>query len=183
MIAMHIHDLKKKDGIRVRTYTHCEIHPSMILGVCASIIPFPDHNQVKIGLTHHNVILFSLQGILTKAQWVSKQWESTRATIQSGWTPWPMCSTTRKNHSSAPAQWISCTSKSYLLDAMPSLPSHATQGTTRKIPSSSTNLQLTGDSSALLSSGLTRTRKIKMSNLRSLTSERPPAGGTVAMTS
>ncbi|RYY80683.1 hypothetical protein EON63_16655 [archaeon] len=27
------------------TYTHCEIHPSVILGVCASIIPFPDHNQ------------------------------------------------------------------------------------------------------------------------------------------
>jgi DNA-directed RNA polymerase II subunit RPB2 len=27
------------------TFTHCEIHPSMILGVCASIIPFPDHNQ------------------------------------------------------------------------------------------------------------------------------------------
>ena len=27
------------------TYTHAEIHPSMILGVCASIIPFPDHNQ------------------------------------------------------------------------------------------------------------------------------------------
>lgn len=25
--------------------THCEIHPAMILGVCASIIPFPDHNQ------------------------------------------------------------------------------------------------------------------------------------------
>ncbi|OCH86056.1 DNA-directed RNA polymerase II, subunit 2 [Obba rivulosa] len=29
----------------IHTYTHCEIHPSMILGVCASIIPFPDHNQ------------------------------------------------------------------------------------------------------------------------------------------
>jgi len=28
------------------TYTHCEIHPSMILGVCASLIPFPHHNQV-----------------------------------------------------------------------------------------------------------------------------------------
>ncbi|KAI9682946.1 MAG: DNA-dependent RNA polymerase II [Trizodia sp. TS-e1964] len=27
------------------TYTHVEIHPSMILGICASIIPFPDHNQ------------------------------------------------------------------------------------------------------------------------------------------
>jgi DNA-directed RNA polymerase II subunit RPB2 len=26
-------------------YTHCEIHPSMILGVCASTIPFADHNQ------------------------------------------------------------------------------------------------------------------------------------------
>ncbi|KAI8614109.1 DNA-dependent RNA polymerase II second largest subunit [Chytriomyces sp. MP71] len=28
-----------------RNWTHCEIHPSMILGICASIIPFPDHNQ------------------------------------------------------------------------------------------------------------------------------------------
>lgn len=26
-------------------YTHCEIHPSMILSVCGSVIPFPDHNQ------------------------------------------------------------------------------------------------------------------------------------------
>jgi DNA-directed RNA polymerase II subunit RPB2 len=26
-------------------YTHCEIHPSSILGVLASTIPFPDHNQ------------------------------------------------------------------------------------------------------------------------------------------
>ncbi|KAE8145840.1 hypothetical protein BDV25DRAFT_133432 [Aspergillus avenaceus] len=30
---------------KAHTWTHCEIHPSMILGVCASIIPFPDHNQ------------------------------------------------------------------------------------------------------------------------------------------
>jgi DNA-directed RNA polymerase II subunit RPB2 len=28
-----------------RQFTHMEIHPSMILGVCASIVPFPDHNQ------------------------------------------------------------------------------------------------------------------------------------------
>ncbi|KAJ3200082.1 DNA-dependent RNA polymerase II [Entophlyctis luteolus] len=28
-----------------RNWTHCEIHPAMILGICASIIPFPDHNQ------------------------------------------------------------------------------------------------------------------------------------------
>ena len=42
MISMHIIDLQKKGSMNA--YTHCEIHPSMILGVCASIIPFPDHN-------------------------------------------------------------------------------------------------------------------------------------------
>ena len=26
-------------------YDYCEIHPSLMLGVCASIIPFPDHTQ------------------------------------------------------------------------------------------------------------------------------------------
>jgi len=26
-------------------FSHCELHPSSILGVCASMIPFPDHNQ------------------------------------------------------------------------------------------------------------------------------------------
>jgi DNA-directed RNA polymerase II subunit RPB2 len=43
MIAM-----EPKDLISTKTsstYTHCEIHPAMILGICASIIPFPDHNQ------------------------------------------------------------------------------------------------------------------------------------------
>ncbi|RPD55893.1 DNA-dependent RNA polymerase II second largest subunit [Lentinus tigrinus ALCF2SS1-6] len=34
-----------KAATSAHTWTHCEIHPSMILGVCASIIPFPDHNQ------------------------------------------------------------------------------------------------------------------------------------------
>lgn len=37
---------KPKAHQQTHTWTHCEIHPSMILGVCASIIPFPDHNQV-----------------------------------------------------------------------------------------------------------------------------------------
>lgn len=47
MIAMNPWDMKKnvQHQIGVQTYTHCEMHPSMILGVCASIIPFPDHNQ------------------------------------------------------------------------------------------------------------------------------------------
>uniref|UniRef100_A0A1I8H4T1 DNA-directed RNA polymerase subunit beta n=1 Tax=Macrostomum lignano TaxID=282301 RepID=A0A1I8H4T1_9PLAT len=44
MIAMTPNDISDS-GVYCSTYTHCEIHPSMILGVCASIIPFPDHNQ------------------------------------------------------------------------------------------------------------------------------------------
>ena len=44
MIAMSLNDLTSKKAETI-TFTHCEIHPSMILGVCASIIPFPDHNQ------------------------------------------------------------------------------------------------------------------------------------------
>jgi len=51
MISMTIDDLvagrhavERKSGVAIN-YTHCEIHPSMILGICASIIPFPDHNQ------------------------------------------------------------------------------------------------------------------------------------------
>jgi DNA-directed RNA polymerase II subunit RPB2 len=43
MIAMNPEDLEHTEYCS--TFTHCEIHPSMILGVCASIIPFPDHNQ------------------------------------------------------------------------------------------------------------------------------------------
>ncbi|KZV98958.1 DNA-directed RNA polymerase II, subunit 2 [Exidia glandulosa HHB12029] len=34
-----------RQPVTAHTWTHCEIHPSMILGICASIIPFPDHNQ------------------------------------------------------------------------------------------------------------------------------------------
>ncbi|KAG2425954.1 hypothetical protein HXX76_013327 [Chlamydomonas incerta] len=48
MIAMTIADLRnaREAGAATgTTYTHCEVHPAMILGVCASIIPFPDHNQ------------------------------------------------------------------------------------------------------------------------------------------
>ena len=45
------------------TYTHCEIHPAMILGVCASIIPFPDHNQVC------SVIQWILHSFLAKFSW------------------------------------------------------------------------------------------------------------------
>ncbi|XP_051125161.1 DNA-directed RNA polymerase II subunit RPB2-like [Andrographis paniculata] len=49
MISMTINDLvnsrRSSGDAYTETYTHCEIHPSLVLGVCASIIPFPDHNQ------------------------------------------------------------------------------------------------------------------------------------------
>ena len=41
LIAMNQADLKKKD----RSYSHCEIHPCLILGVLGSMIPFSNHNQ------------------------------------------------------------------------------------------------------------------------------------------
>ncbi|KYQ91059.1 RNA polymerase II core subunit [Tieghemostelium lacteum] len=46
LIAMTPEDLiSSPSDTTIHTYTHCEIHPSMILGICCSIIPFPDHNQ------------------------------------------------------------------------------------------------------------------------------------------
>ena len=47
MIAHQLDNLRPdEDGsYYCQTWTHVEIHPAMILGVCASIIPFPDHNQ------------------------------------------------------------------------------------------------------------------------------------------
>lgn len=38
LIAMDISDLPNKN------YTHCEIHPAVIFGITASVIPFPTHN-------------------------------------------------------------------------------------------------------------------------------------------
>jgi DNA-directed RNA polymerase II subunit RPB2 len=50
MIKMDFRELKReretlKHNPTPRLYTHAEIHPAMILGTLASIIPFPDHNQ------------------------------------------------------------------------------------------------------------------------------------------
>lgn len=47
MIAMRYGDLfkGKKGSLLPVRYTHLEVHPSLILGVLASTIPFSDHNQ------------------------------------------------------------------------------------------------------------------------------------------
>jgi DNA-directed RNA polymerase II subunit RPB2 len=47
MIAMKYDDLinNKKENKYFYNYTHCELHPSMMLGVLGASIPFTDHNQ------------------------------------------------------------------------------------------------------------------------------------------
>ena len=69
--------VKAKINVNVRQWTHCEIHPSMILGICASIIPFPDHNQVNMRMNIIRILLtscYSLLAIHTSPLWVSKLW-------------------------------------------------------------------------------------------------------------
>lgn len=85
--------LKTKTNPTTHMYTHCEIHPSMILGICASIIPFPDHNQVcrsPSRLNEENTNgACSPPVTLTNLPWVSKLWVSSSPTIPGAWTPWP----------------------------------------------------------------------------------------------
>jgi DNA-directed RNA polymerase II subunit RPB2 len=45
LLASNNKDLKKTIMPYIYKYTHCELHPSLMLGVLASLIPFPDHNQ------------------------------------------------------------------------------------------------------------------------------------------
>jgi len=43
LIAMDMDIMRKGDKV-IKRYTHCEIHPCMMFGVCASVIPFANHN-------------------------------------------------------------------------------------------------------------------------------------------
>ena len=52
MIAMGTDNLNinNKENYAYYNYTHCEIHPSLMLGVLACNIPFPEHNQAPRNL-------------------------------------------------------------------------------------------------------------------------------------
>jgi DNA-directed RNA polymerase II subunit RPB2 len=41
-IALRAEQLDTSDG---KDFTHCEIHPSMMLSISSSLIPYPHHNQ------------------------------------------------------------------------------------------------------------------------------------------
>lgn len=90
-------------------YSHCEIHPSMILGVCASIVPFPDHNQVCIVdryfIKSDPYNFSSLLVIPINLQWASKQWAYLYQTSSSAWTPWQTSFTILKNHWPLHVHW------------------------------------------------------------------------------
>jgi hypothetical protein len=52
----------------------------MILGVCASIVPFPDHNQVSRNLLQEGLGRaddFSLPETRISRPWASRPWAST----------------------------------------------------------------------------------------------------------
>ncbi|KAJ7297966.1 hypothetical protein O6H91_Y025100 [Diphasiastrum complanatum] len=45
LVALNVEDLGVQNRRQIIHYTHCELHPSFILGLGASVIPFPNHNQ------------------------------------------------------------------------------------------------------------------------------------------
>lgn len=104
------------------TWTHCEIHPSMILGICASIIPFPDHNQVRVDFCSSTMSTFidmpSLPVTHINPLWVSKLWVSSSRTLTNVWIPWQTSSTILRNLLPQLARWSSLSSVNSLLVKM-----------------------------------------------------------------
>lgn len=127
MLAMTPDDLQEKGVAYCSTYTHCEIHPSMILGVCASIIPFPDHNQVpsrqlmmekqerETHLCDNKLFFwFSLPGTRISPPWENRPWVFTSPTSTFAWTHLLTSCITPRNHLLPPAPWSTCASESCL---------------------------------------------------------------------
>lgn len=130
-----------KAALNAHTWTHCEIHPAMILGICASIIPFPDHNQVMASWFKFlgeaaDPIFCSPPVIPTNPLWASKLWASSLPTSKSEWIPWPISCTILKSLSLPPDRWNTSSSASFPPAKTQSSPFSATADTTKKTPSS-----------------------------------------------
>jgi DNA-directed RNA polymerase II subunit RPB2 len=76
LIATFPEDLvSNEQQTRPLYYTHCEIHPSTILGIAASTIPFSNHNQSPRN-TYQSAMIKQAQGVLSTR-------ESARCTTES----------------------------------------------------------------------------------------------------
>lgn len=134
--------LKTRTNPTTHMYTHCEIHPSMILGICASIIPFPDHNQASLlfcpcsGSAGVADSVCSRPVIPTSPPWASRPWVSSSPITPAAWTPCPTSSTIPRSRSPRPGPWSFSSSENCLLARTRLWPLLATLGTTRKTPSS-----------------------------------------------
>jgi DNA-directed RNA polymerase II subunit RPB2 len=49
-----VNKTNRYDGNVFNRYSHCEIHPSMMLGLISSNVPFPNHNQGPRGIFQYN---------------------------------------------------------------------------------------------------------------------------------
>jgi len=129
-----------KAGTHAHTWTHCEIHPSMILGICASIIPFPDHNQASqlSPIFLHRVLIpfYSRPVTRTSLLWGSKQWVFISRTSLFAWILWPTFSTILKSHWLQHGRWNISNSANYQQVKTPLSLFSATVDTTKKTLSS-----------------------------------------------
>jgi DNA-directed RNA polymerase II subunit RPB2 len=133
--------IRQKVRLGTATWTHCEIHPSMILGICASIIPFPDHNQsprntYQVRVSKKRGTANSVTNNISSLPWASKPWESISRITNSAWIPWQISSTIHKNPSQQHDRWSSSNSENFLLDRMQLSLLPSTLDTIKKIPSS-----------------------------------------------
>lgn len=118
--------VKSQTGAYSHTWTHCEIHPSMILGICASIIPFPDHNQVLFASLSNSKLSqmltsdTSLLVTLTSLLWVNKLWVFTSQIIKCVWIRSPTSCIILKSLWQPHDLWNFCASESSLLVKTPS---------------------------------------------------------------
>lgn len=129
MIAMTPDDLQEKGVGYCSTYTHCEIHPAMILGelalsplsqvsclfvVSTSSFIFPLFSQVYVPPSSPFLITINPQETPISLPWASRLWESTSPTSMSAWTHLPTSSTIHRSRWSQPGPWNTSASGSFL---------------------------------------------------------------------